>query len=73
MKNKNIFRMGRKKRNTLMYVIVGASLLSLSSLGVVQRKKLKRLMEPFNFYISNNLFRKRKSTILDLIKKDDVI
>lgn len=64
MKNKNIFRMGRKKRNTLMYVIVGASLLSLSSLGVVQRKKLKRLMEPFNFYISNNLFRKRKSTNL---------
>jgi hypothetical protein len=64
MKNKNIFRMGRKKRNTLIYVIVGASLLSLSSLGVVQRKKLKRLMEPFNFYISNNLFRKRKSTNL---------
>lgn len=64
MKNKNIFRMGRKKRNTLMYVIVGASLLSLSSLGVIQRKKLKRLMEPFNFYISNNLFRKRKSTNL---------
>jgi hypothetical protein len=58
MKNKNIFRMGRKKRNTLMYVIMGASLLSLSSLGVVQRKKLKRLMEPFNLYLSNNLFRK---------------
>jgi hypothetical protein len=62
MKNKNIFRMGRKKRNTLMYVIVGASLLSLSSLGVVKRKRLKRLMEPFNFYISNNLFRKRKAS-----------
>ena len=61
MKNKNIFRMGRKKRNTLMYVIMGASLLSLSSLGVVKRKRLKRLMEPFNFYISNNLFRKRKA------------
>jgi hypothetical protein len=63
MKNKNIFRMGRKKRNTLMYVIVGASLLSLSSLGVVKRKRLKRLMEPFNFYISNNLFRKRKADL----------
>ena len=63
MKNKNIFRMGRKKRNTLMYVIVGASLLSLSSLGVVKRKKLKRLMEPFNLYITNNLFRKRKADI----------
>jgi len=61
MKNKNIFRLGRKKRNTLMYAILGASLLSLSSLGVVKRKKLKRLMEPFNFYISNNLFRKRKA------------
>ena len=65
MKNKNIFRMGRKKRNTLMYVIVGASLLSLSSLGVVQRKKLKRLMEPFNAYLSNNLFRKRIPNVPD--------
>lgn len=63
MKNKNIFRMGRKKRNTLMYVILGASLVSLSSLGVVKRKKLKRLMEPFNLYIANNLFRKRKNPI----------
>jgi len=53
--------MGRKKKNTLMYVILGASLLSLSSLGIVKRKKLKRLMEPFNLYITNNLFRKRKS------------
>ena len=61
MRNRNIFRMGRKKRNTLMYVIVGASLLSLSSLGVVKRKRLKRLMEPFNLYLSNNLFRKIKT------------
>jgi hypothetical protein len=53
--------MGRKKRNTLMYVILGASLLSLSSLGVVKRKRLKRLMEPFNLYLSNNLFRKIKT------------
>jgi len=63
MKNKNIFRMGRKKRNTLLYVILGASFVSLSSLGVVKRKKLKRLMEPFNLYITNNLFRKRKADI----------
>jgi hypothetical protein len=61
MKNKNIFRMGRKKRNTLMYVIMGASLLSLSSLGIVKRKRLKRLMEPFNLYLSNNLFRRVKT------------
>jgi len=61
MRNVNFFRMGRKKKNTLMYVILGASLLSLSSLGIVKRKKLKRLMEPFNLYITNNLFRKRKS------------
>ena len=63
MRNRNIFRMGRKKRNTLMYVIMGASLLSLSSLGIVKRKNLKKLMEPFNLYISNNLFRKRKTPI----------
>lgn len=61
MRNRNVFKMGRKKRNTFMYVIMGASFLTLSSLGVVKRKKLKRLMEPFNFYISNNLFRKRKA------------
>jgi hypothetical protein len=61
MRNRNIFRMGRKKRNTLMYVILGASLVSLSSVGIVKRKRLKRLMEPFNAYISNNLFRKRKT------------
>lgn len=59
MRNRNVFRMGRKKRNTLMYVIMGASLLSLSSLGVVKRKKLKRLVDPFNAYLSNNLFRKK--------------
>ena len=62
MRNKNIFRMGRKKRNGLMYVIMGASFLTLSSLGIVKRKKLKRLMEPFNLYISNNLFRKMSKT-----------
>lgn len=62
MRNRNVFKMGRKKRNTFMYVIMGASFLTLSSLGVVKRKKLKRLMEPFNLYLSNNLFRKMRKT-----------
>jgi hypothetical protein len=48
----------KRKRNMNMYLILGASLLSLSSLGIAKRKKLKRLMEPFNLYVSNNLFRK---------------
>ena len=58
----NMIQFRRKKRNNvLMYAILGASLLSLGSLGVVKRKRLKRLWEPFNHYISNNLFRKRQS------------
>lgn len=62
MRNRNIFRMGRKKRNALVYVILGASILSLGGVGVANRKRLKRLMEPFNLYISNNLFRRRKKS-----------
>jgi hypothetical protein len=54
----------KRKNNTFMYLIIGASLLSLSSLGIVKRKRLKRLMEPFNLYLSNNLFRKIKTRSL---------
>ena len=52
----------RKKKKKYSYVCnLGASLLSLSSLGVVKRKRLKRLMGAVQSYISNNLFRKRQS------------
>jgi hypothetical protein len=72
MRNRNIFRMGRKKRNTLMYVIVSGSLLLLSSLGIGQRKRLKRLMEPFNLYVSNNLFRRMKKNNAPIVLKNEV-
>jgi hypothetical protein len=50
----------RKKTNAAFYLITSASLI-LGGVAVRKRKNLKRLLDPFNAYISNNLFRKRNT------------
>jgi hypothetical protein len=40
------------------YLLAGASFVVGSYFIVIKRKKLKRLLDPFNAYLSNNLFRK---------------
>jgi hypothetical protein len=50
----------RKKTTAAFYLITSASLI-LGGIAMQRRRELKRLLNPFQSYISNNLFRKRNT------------
>jgi hypothetical protein len=61
MARRNMFRR-KRKMSAAMYLITGASLI-LGGVAVRKRQRLKGLLNPFNAYVSNKLFRKKNITI----------